>query len=168
MLCYNYTLLIIYPSRNNTEHNINTYVAFNNLSHITSVPNVAASPMTAFQKYCHIRIRHKIYQLFRGYMTVKPLLWGHPFAAEIWPFKKGGHLSGVEINTFISKFTLSSGLSKRKLGWDGSVVSMSSHAVGRGFALRSGHTNDHKNGTNFPPAWHAGIRIGVWECNLTL
>ena len=43
----------------------------------------------------------------------------------------------------------------------GSVVSVSaSHTVGRGFASRSVHTNDHhKNGTNCLPAWHA-MRYG--------
>ena len=35
-----------------------------------------------------------------------------PFALEKWPFKRGGLLSGVEINTFMFKFTLSSGLSR--------------------------------------------------------
>ena len=39
----------------------------------------------------------------------------------------------------------------------GLVVSVSdSHTVGRGFASRPGHTEDHhKNGTNCLPAWHA-------------
>ena len=39
----------------------------------------------------------------------------------------------------------------------GSVVSVSaSHTVGREFASRPGHTKDqHKNGTNCLPAWHA-------------
>ena len=35
-----------------------------------------------------------------------------PFAPEKWPFKRGGLLSGVEINTFMFRFTLSSGLSR--------------------------------------------------------
>ena len=34
-----------------------------------------------------------------------------PFAPEKWPFKRGG-LSGVEINTFMFRFTLSGGLSR--------------------------------------------------------
>ena len=33
------------------------------------------------------------------------------FASEKWPFKRGG-LSSVEINTFMFRFTLSSGLSR--------------------------------------------------------
>ena len=37
-----------------------------------------------------------------------------PFAPEKWPFKRGGLSSGVEINTFMLRFTLSSGLSS---GW---------------------------------------------------
>ena len=37
-----------------------------------------------------------------------------------------------------------------------------SHAVGRGFAPQPGHTKDHhKNGTNYLPAWHTGVRVGV-------
>ena len=35
-----------------------------------------------------------------------------PFAPEKWPFKRGGLRSGVEINTFMFKFTLLSGLSR--------------------------------------------------------
>ena len=35
-----------------------------------------------------------------------------PFASEKWPFKRGGLSSGVEINTFLFRFTLSSGLSR--------------------------------------------------------
>ena len=35
-----------------------------------------------------------------------------PFAPEKWPFKRGGLSSGVEINTFMFRFTLSSGLSR--------------------------------------------------------
>ena len=34
------------------------------------------------------------------------------FAKEKWPFKRGGLSSGVEINTFMFRFTLSSGLSR--------------------------------------------------------
>ena len=34
------------------------------------------------------------------------------FASEKWPFKRGGLLTGVEINTFMFRFTLSSGLSR--------------------------------------------------------
>ena len=35
-----------------------------------------------------------------------------PFASEKWPFKRGGLLSGVEINTFMYIFTLPSGFSR--------------------------------------------------------
>ena len=35
-----------------------------------------------------------------------------PFALEKWPFKRGSLSSGVEINTFMFRFTLSSGLSR--------------------------------------------------------
>ena len=35
-----------------------------------------------------------------------------PFAPEKWPVKRGGLSSGVEINTFMFRFTLSSGLSR--------------------------------------------------------
>ena len=46
---------------------------------------------------------------------------------------------------------------------DGLVVSVSaSHAVGRGFASRSGHTEDHhKNDTNCLPSWYTCVRVGV-------
>ena len=46
------------------------------------------------------------------------------------------------------------------------AVSVSaSHAIGRELAPRSGHTKDyHKNGTNCIFAWHAVVRIGVWQC----
>ena len=43
-----------------------------------------------------------------------------PFVAEMWPFKWGGLSSGVEINTFVFRFTLSSGLSREvglSSGW---------------------------------------------------
>ena len=48
--------------------------------------------------------------------TVEPL----PYAAEMWPSKRGGLLSGVEINTYMFTFTLSSGLSRgvsHSSGW---------------------------------------------------
>ena len=35
-----------------------------------------------------------------------------PFTQEKWPFKRGGLSSGVVINTFMFKFTLSSSLSR--------------------------------------------------------
>ena len=51
----------------------------------------------------------------------------------------------------------------------GLVVSMSaSHAVGCRFAPWLGDTKDHKNVTNCITAWHAGIRVGVWQCSLTV
>ena len=56
------------------------------------------------------------------------------------------------------------------LDWDGLMVSMSaSHVVGHGFVPWQGHTKDHhEKDTNCSPTWHAGIRIGVWQCNLTV
>ena len=48
--------------------------------------------------------------------TVEPLLEATPFASEKWPFKRGCLSSGVKINTFMFRFTLSSGLS-RGGGW---------------------------------------------------
>ena len=37
------------------------------------------------------------------------------------------------------------------------------------FTPRPGHTEyHHKNVTNCLPAWHAGIRVGVWQCNPTV
>ena len=35
-----------------------------------------------------------------------------PFTSEKWPFKRGGLSSGVEINIFMFRFTLSTGLSR--------------------------------------------------------
>ena len=48
------------------------------------------------------------------YMMVQwnPSCEATPFASEEWPFKRVGLSSGVEINTFMFRFTLSSGLSK--------------------------------------------------------
>ena len=38
-----------------------------------------------------------------------------------------------------------------------------------GFAPQPGHIMyHHKNGTNCLPALHACIRVGVWQCNLTV
>ena len=53
--------------------------------------------------------------------------------------------------------------------WDSLVVSMSaSHAVGCGFAPRLGHTTDrHTKGTNGLPTCHGGVRVDVWQGNLT-
>ena len=43
------------------------------------------------------------------------------------------------------------------------------HAVIRRFAPQPSNTKDHhKNGTNCLPAWHACIRVGVWQCRLTV
>ena len=55
-----------------------------------------------------------------------------PFASEKWPYKRGGHMSGVKINTFMLRFTLWSGLSRGgglSSGWPlkrGSTVEWSS------------------------------------------
>ena len=53
---------------------------------------------------------------------------------------------------------------------DALVLSVSaSHAVGRELAHRRGYTKDHhKNDTNCIPAWHAGIRVRIWQWNLTV
>ena len=58
----------------------------------------------------------------------------------------------------------------RHRGQDGLFLSMcASHAVGLGNEPPLGHTNDrHVNGTNSMPAWHTGIRVGVWQCSLTV
>ena len=44
-----------------------------------------------------------------------------PFASEMWPFKRGGLSSGVEINTFMLRFTLSSGLSRGVASYQGGL-----------------------------------------------
>ena len=44
-------------------------------------------------------------------------------------------------------------------------------AVGHGFTSWSGHTKDHNRyGTNFYCllTWHAGVGVGVWQCNSTV
>ena len=67
--------------------------------------------------------------------THLPLQWNPSceatlFASEKWPFKRGGLPSGVEINTFMFRFTLSIGLSRGgglSSGWPlkrGSTVSV--------------------------------------------
>ena len=50
------------------------------------------------------------------------------------------------------------------------LFSMSvSHRVGGGLAPQPGHTKDHhQNGTNCLLALHAGIRVGVGQCSLTV
>ena len=45
------------------------------------------------------------------YIQWNPSCEATPFALEKWPFKRDGLSSGVEINTFMFRFTLSSGLS---------------------------------------------------------
>ena len=61
--------------------------------------------------------------------------------------------------------------SQTKVGRDGLMVSVfgsHSHKVGHGFASRPGHIKYHnKNCTNFFTAWHACIRVGVWQCSPT-
>ena len=44
------------------------------------------------------------------FVELNPSCEATPFALEKWPFKKGGLSSGV--NTFMFRFTLSSGLSR--------------------------------------------------------
>ena len=41
--------------------------------------------------------------------------------------------------------------------------------LGHGFAPRLGPTKDHHGiGTYCLPAWHAGIKMGVWKCTTTV
>ena len=53
---------------------------------------------------------------------------------------------------------------------NGLVVSVfASHVEGSGFVPWSSYTKDHhKNGTNYLHAWHAGVRVGVWQCYPTV
>ena len=54
------------------------------------------------------------------YIQWNPSCEATPFAPEKWSFKRGGLLPGVEINTFMFRFTLSSDLSRRgglSSGW---------------------------------------------------
>ena len=59
---------------------------------------------------------------------------------------------------------------KNTPGWVRLVVNLSaSHKVGHGLAPWSSHIKDHhKNGTNCPPAGHAGARVGVSQCKPTV
>ena len=45
-------------------------------------------------------------------MQWNPSCEATPFAPEKWPFKRVGHSPGVEINTFMFRFTLPIGLSR--------------------------------------------------------
>ena len=49
------------------------------------------------------------------FQNLKDIQWNPsyeaiPLAPKLWPFKRGGISSGVEIHTYVSRFTLSSGL----------------------------------------------------------
>ena len=50
----------------------------------------------------------------RGWKSIElnPSCEAYPLALEMWPFKRGGISSAVEINTFMFRFTLASGLSR--------------------------------------------------------
>ena len=54
--------------------------------------------------------------------------------------------------------------------WDGLMVSLSAtHAVGYGFVSWLGHIKDqHKTDASYLPVLHAGVRVGVWQCNSTV
>ena len=54
----------------------------------------------------------KFYTIIRKIKQWNPSFEATTFASEKWPFKRGGLSSGVEINTFMFRFTLSSGLSR--------------------------------------------------------
>ena len=51
-------------------------------------------------------------ELAINHIQWNPFCEATPFASEKWPFKRGGLSSGVEINTFMFTFTVSSGLSR--------------------------------------------------------
>ena len=50
--------------------------------------------------------------MFRKHVQWNPSCEATPFVADMWPFKRYGLSSGVEINTFMFRFTGSSGLSR--------------------------------------------------------
>ena len=52
------------------------------------------------------------YQMTHYRIQWNPSCEATPFESERCPFKRGGLSSGVEINTFMLRFTLSSGLSR--------------------------------------------------------
>ena len=51
-------------------------------------------------------------QIFTKIMHCSGTPLVRPFCIKKWPFKRGGLLPGVEINTLMFRFTLSSGLSR--------------------------------------------------------
>ena len=53
---------------------------------------------------------------------------------------------------------------------DGLMINVSgTYEVGRGFTPRLGHPKDHRrNGINCLPTWPTGVRVGVWQSNLTV
>ena len=67
---------------------------------------------TTYLKFKYINDRHISYIIFIYYIQWNPSCEATPFALENWPFKRGGLSTGVEINTFMFRFTLSSGLSR--------------------------------------------------------
>ena len=62
-----------------------------------------------------MQIIMSVFWFIKGSVTVCYIQWNptcetNPFASEKWPFKRGGLSSGVKINTFMFRFTLTSGL----------------------------------------------------------
>ena len=57
---------------------------------------------------------------------MEPLCENTPF---VWPFKRGGILTGVEINTFMLRFTLSFGLSRGVIFQEGSTIYTCIHII---------------------------------------
>ena len=53
-----------------------------------------------------------IYMYFKILYSGTPLVRPPLLRQKLWPFKRGDLSSGVEINTFMFRFTLSSGLSR--------------------------------------------------------
>ena len=75
-----------------------------------------------------------------GY-TVEPLLWGHPFCMRKVAFQEGGLSSGEEINTYMYRFTLSSGLSRGGgLSKRGSTVNSNIHVQIKMQNINGSHT----------------------------
>ena len=95
-----------------------------------------------------------------NYIQWNPSCEATPFASEKWPFKRGGLLSGVEINTIMFWFTLWSGLSRGgglSSGWPlkrGSTVHHLVYCCSIEYVFPIGHIKVMENSLlryRFPP-----------------
>ena len=85
---------------------------------------------------------------------------------------KHAHIFNIYISSYTNTYICSYVGLINQPHWDGLMINVSTcHAVRRGFAPWLGHSKDHhKNCTTLLPAWHTdvNVRVGVWQCNLTV